>query len=159
MPSVDDVIEYASVDETPDYTDEQLPPNQIIHMDDLPWLGFIDPRTNVANPHVFAKVLMPADPRTEYSASLIWHAPGFGSSPHWHKSDTLYIVMSGELHVKGEGVYRPGDYRWVRGGTAYDAEQAGDEPLETLLISFGPGGRFDADVTPAPNGDFRKKKK
>jgi mannose-6-phosphate isomerase-like protein (cupin superfamily) len=155
MPSMSEITEFASVENTPKLTDADRPPNTIIHMDDIPWLGFIDPRTNKPNPNVFAKSLLPEPSR--YSAALVWHAPGFTSSPHWHRSDTLYIVRSGELHVKGEGVYRPGDYRWVRGGTAYDAEQAGDEPLESFLISFGPGGRFDADEIPAPNGDFRNK--
>ena len=155
MPSLDDVAWYSSVDHSPEVTDEQVPPNTILHMDDLPWIGFIDPRTKEPNPKVLAKALLPT--ASPYPAALVWHAPGFTSSPHWHRSDTLYIVKSGELHVKGEGVYRPGDYRWVRGGTAYDAEQAGDEPLESFLISFGPGGRFDADEIPAPNGDLRKK--
>ena len=156
MPRLEDITHFNTVaDHGLALSEEQLPPNTIIHMDDLPWTGFIDPRTNQPNPHVFTRFLLPD--RHRYSASLIWHEPGFSSSPHWHPSDTLYIVKSGELHVKGEGVYRPGDYRWVRGGTAYDAEQGGSEPLETFLISFGPAGRFDADLHPAPNCDFRKK--
>jgi hypothetical protein len=154
MPSLDDVTLFSSVENPLVQTEASVPPYTIIHLNERPWVGFIDPRTNQPNPHVFAKPLMPSD--RAYSAAYIWHSPGFESSPHWHPSDTLYIPLKGELHVKGEGVYKPGDYRWVKGGTAYDAEQAGDEPLESLLISFGPMGRFDADETPAPNGDTRK---
>ena len=35
---------------------------------------------------------------------------------HSHPNDTLYVIRSGEFHIEGEGVFQPGDVRWVRGG-------------------------------------------
>lgn len=32
---------------------------------------------------------------------------------HVHASDTLYIIKEGEFHIEGEGVFRPGDVRFV----------------------------------------------
>ncbi len=125
----------------------------------MPSLDYLNHFSSVEHSLVQTEATVPPNllPRgRDYSAALIWPAPEFESSSHWHPSDTLYIPLSGELHVKGEGVYKPGDCRWVMGGTAYDAEQASDDPLESLLISFGPMGRFDADETPAPNGDTRR---
>src|SRR5262249_14955681 len=118
QPTPDDISSYTSVEQTePLRTTEDAPPNTVIHMDDLPWVAWIDPQTGERNTKVISKPLLPE--RERYSAAIVWTEPGFTSSPHWHQSDTLYVVLSGEWEVEGEGTYRPGDYRWVKGGTAY----------------------------------------
>ena len=157
QPTPAEISDFASVDYHPSRTEDDVPANTILRMDDLPWVGWIDPRTGEKNTTVLSKSLLPDS--KNHSAAIVWTEPGFTSSPHWHPSDTLYVVLSGEWHIEGEGTYRPGEYRWVPGGTAYGVESTGSEHAQILLISFGPGGRFDADKVPAPNGDVRKRVK
>jgi hypothetical protein len=76
--------------------------------------------------------------------------PGASSPRHWHPSDTVYIVRRGELVIPGEGSYREGEVRWVRGGTAYGPEMGGPDGVEFWFVSMGPFGTIDPDVTPAP---------
>ena len=59
---------------------------------------------------------------------------------HVHASDTLYIIKEGEFHIEGEGVFRPGDVRFVAKGHAYGPEWAGSEGAKLLIV--------------AVNGDF-----
>jgi quercetin dioxygenase-like cupin family protein len=54
---------------------------------------------------------------------------------HSHPCDTLYIIQSGEFIVDGEGTYRPGELRWVRGGATYGPERAGPEGTVLLIVS------------------------
>jgi quercetin dioxygenase-like cupin family protein len=154
QPTTDDIAGYTGVDQKVlSRTMEDAPPNTVIHMDDLPWVAWIDPKTGEKNTKVISKPLLPEEER--YGAAIVWTEPGFTSTAHWHKSDTLYVVLSGEWEVEGEGTYRPGDYRWVQAGTAYGVESTGTGHAEILLVSFGPGGRFDPDEFPPPNGDTR----
>ena len=76
--------------------------------------------------------------------------PGASSPRHWHPSDTVYIVRRGELVIPGEGSYREGEVRWVRGGTAYGPEMGGPDGVEFYFVSMGPFGTIDPDVTPPP---------
>lgn len=76
--------------------------------------------------------------------------PGASSPSHWHPSDTVYIVRRGELVIPGEGTYREGEVRWVRGGTAYGPEMGGPDGVEFFFVSMGPFGTIDPDVTPPP---------
>ena len=76
--------------------------------------------------------------------------PGAASPRHWHPSDTVYIVRRGELVIPGEGTYREGEVRWVRGGTAYGPEMGGPDGVEFWFVSMGAFGTFDPDVTPPP---------
>jgi quercetin dioxygenase-like cupin family protein len=153
QPTRADISGYATSESGTDRTMEDAPPNTVLNLDMLPWMAWIDPRSGEKNEKVISKALLPE--REQYSASIVWTEPGFTSNAHWHKSDTLYVVLSGEWEVEGEGTYRPGDYRWVQGGTAYGVEATGTTHAQILIISFGPSGRFDADEVPAPNGDTR----
>lgn len=76
--------------------------------------------------------------------------PGASSPRHWHPSDTVYIVRRGELVIPGEGTYREGEVRWVKGGTAYGPEMGGPDGVEFWFVSMGPFGTFDPEVTPPP---------
>lgn len=76
--------------------------------------------------------------------------PGASSPRHWHASDTVYIVRRGELVIPGEGTYREGEVRWVRGGTAYGPEMGGPDGVEFWFVSMGPFATIDPDVTPPP---------
>ena len=60
---------------------------------------------------------------------------------HSHPNDTLYVIRSGEFHIEGEGVFQPGDVRWVRGGLTYGPEWAGPEGAVLLIVALnGPFG-------------------
>ena len=60
---------------------------------------------------------------------------------HEHGSDTLYVIKEGEFHIEGEGVFHPGDVRFVAKGHAYGPEWAGPNGAKLLIIavngSFG----------------------
>ena len=60
------------------------------------------------------------------------------------------IVRKGELVIPGEGSYREGEVRWVRGGTAYGPEMGGPDGVEFWFVSMGPFGTIDPDITPPP---------
>ncbi len=148
MVALSDISQFASADSPVVPPEGQLQPNSVIHIDDLPWIGWINPNTGEPDPYIFSKVVV--DPQSRNSAALVRMEPGYQGTAHWHLSDTLYIPRSGEMHLEGEGVYKVGDVRWVRGGTPYSPELPGKEPVEFFLISFGPSGRFDAEKYPAP---------
>src|ERR1700674_906378 len=76
-----------------------LAPRTVITIDDLPWVGYIGPDGNEA-PGVYTKTL--ADPESGNFFMLVRALPGAIGPPHWHLSDTIYIVRSGELTVPGE---------------------------------------------------------
>jgi quercetin dioxygenase-like cupin family protein len=73
-------------------------------------------------------------------------APGTLVTQHSHTSDTLYVFKAGEFTIEGEGTFRAGDVRFVRGGHAYGPEWAGDEGATLLIISVG--GPFGTEWTP-----------
>jgi quercetin dioxygenase-like cupin family protein len=70
-------------------------------------------------------------------------APGTLVTQHSHTSDTLYVFRAGEFTIEGEGTFRAGDVRFVRGGHVYGPEWAGDEGATLLIISVG--GPFGTD--------------
>ena len=79
--------------------------------------------------------------------------PHFYAGLHWHPHDTLYVITSGEMRFGDEGIFRPGDIRWVRGGHAYGPETAGPQGVRFHLVSLGgPVGLNWADLyeVPAP---------
>src|SRR5690606_11229777 len=95
------------------------------------------------------------DPETGHTFMLTRFAPNYKAPSHWHPSDTIYIITQGEFSVEGEGTYRPGDVRWVKGGTAYGSESAGAEGCQFYIVSLGPFEVNDPDQVPPPNGDWR----
>jgi hypothetical protein len=126
-----------------------LSPRTVITIDELPWVGYVGPDGAEA-PGVYTKTL--ADPASDNFFMLVRAEPGAIGPPHWHLSDTIYIVRSGELTVPGEATYRVGDVRWVQGGFAYGGEVPGPEGVEFFFISLGPYGMFFPDDTPPPLG-------
>ena len=100
----------------------------VITIDDLPWTGYLGPGASQPSPHVFTKTLM--DPSSDHFCMLVRIEPGGTGPSHWHLSDTIYIPRRGELHIPGEGVYREGDIRWVKGGYAYGGELPGPDGVE-----------------------------
>jgi len=71
---------------------------------------------------------------------LTWFAPGYSEPHHWHDHDTIYIPTRGSMIIGEEGVLGVGDIRWVRAGTYYGPEAAGDEGCEFWLIAYGEPG-------------------
>jgi hypothetical protein len=130
--------------------DNALLPRTVITIDDLPWVGYLGPQATEPSPHVFTKTLI--DPASGNFFMLVRIEPGAPGPSHWHPSDTIYIPRRGELHIPGEGVYREGDVRWVKGGYAYGGELPGPDGVEFLFISLGPYGWFDPDVDEPPLG-------
>jgi hypothetical protein len=126
-----------------------LLPRTVITIDELPWVGYIGPDGSEA-PGVYTKTL--ADPASDNFFMLVRAEPGADGPPHWHLSDTIYIVRAGELTVPGEGTYRVGDVRWVQGGFAYGGEIPGPDGVEFFFISLGPYGFFLPDEVPPPRG-------
>ncbi len=126
-----------------------LLPRTVITIDELPWVGYIGP-DGTESPGVYTKTL--ADPASDNFFMLVRAEPGAIGPPHWHISDTIYIVRSGELTVPGEATYRVGDVRWVQGGFAYGGEVPGPDGVEFFFISLGPYGFFSPDDVPPPLG-------
>jgi hypothetical protein len=122
----------------------------VITIDELPWVGFQADGADEPSPYVFTKTLM--DPESGNFCMVVRIEPGGGESPHWHKSDTVYIIRKGEMTVPGEGTYREGDFRWVRGGYAYGGELPGPDGVEFFFLSMGPYGWFNPDVDEPPLG-------
>lgn len=127
-----------------------LDPNTVIEIDKLPWVGYQAEGETEPSTTTFTKTLV--DPDSGHFCMLVRIEGGAGGPPHWHKSDTIYIVRQGELTVPGEGTYRVGDFRWVRGGYAYGGEIPGPDGCEFFFISMGPYGWFNPDVYPPPLG-------
>ncbi|MCZ8132186.1 MAG: cupin domain-containing protein [Steroidobacteraceae bacterium] len=77
--------------------------------------------------------------------------PHFHAGLHWHPHDTIYVITAGEMRFGDEGVFRPGDIRWVRGGHAYGPETAGPAGVRFHLVSLGgPVGLNWADLYEVP---------
>jgi hypothetical protein len=122
-----------------------------IHIDDVPWEDFEDP--NEPGRGVGPLVRYLVDPSSGNRVMHIRSWPARGrAAPHWHLSDTVYIVTKGEFIVEGEGSYREGDLRWVRGGFAYGPEQCGPDGVEYMFFSLGPYDKLDPDEFPPPLG-------
>jgi hypothetical protein len=115
--------------------DESVKPMSVIRVDNIDWTHFFDPTGWI-------------DP----GASLKRFAPNFVAPSHWHDNDTIYIIRQGLFIVEGEGEYRPGDVRWVQGGTAYGSERAGPEGCEVFLVTTGKPSIRNPEVEPPPRG-------
>lgn len=121
-----------------------------IHVEDVPWEEFKDPKEPNRPPGLLVKWLV--DPASGNRVMHVKSRPGGKAKAHWHLSDTVYIVTRGEFIVEGEAPYREGDLRWVRGGFAYGPEQSGPEGCEYLFFSLGPYDKIDPDERPPPLG-------
>lgn len=128
-----------------------LLPRTVIELDELPWVPYSD-SGDPANSTVLTKTIV--HPDTGHHVMLIKLLPGVPGRTHWHDSDTLYIVRNGELHIEGEGTYRPGSIRWVKGGFAYAPETSGDAGAEFYFISLGPYGLHYLDEGEPPLGSW-----
>lgn len=128
---------------------------QVIHVDDQPWVDYADESGFIP---VGAAVKPLIDPDTGHTFLLTRFAPDYRAPSHWHPSDTIYIITRGEFTVEGESTYRPGDVRWVRGGTAYGEESAGPEGCEFYIVSLGPFDVKDPAAEAPPRGDWRSAK-
>ncbi len=127
-----------------------LLPQTKINFDSLPWVGYLGPGEDEPTPYVFTKTLV--DPDSGNFCMVVRLEPDAPGPAHWHTSDTVYIPIRGELHVAGEQVYRVGDIRWVKGGTAYSGEVPGPDGCEFIFLSLGPYGFFDPAVDEPPLG-------
>jgi hypothetical protein len=125
----------------------------IIHVDDLPWVPYAD-ETGFIPDGAAVKPLL--DPSTGHTFMLTRFSPHFRAPSHWHPSDTIYIITKGEFGVEGEGVYRPGDVRWVRGGTAYGSETAGADGCEFYIVSLGEFDVKDPGKEAPPRGHWHE---
>ena len=101
--------------------------------DDLPQRSKEDPHIE---PYVEVRKLS-----SEPSIREVTFPPSGRLVVHSHPSDTLYVIRSGEFHIEGEGVFQPGDVRWVRGGLTNGPEWAGPEGAVLLIVALnGPFG-------------------
>ena len=127
-----------------------LPERTGVDLEALPWEKFVD--ANGKDLGVRMKWLV--DPALGKNCMLLHLPPNHRAAPHWHTSDTLYLVTQGELVIEGEGSFSPGQVRWVRGGFAYGSEGAGPEGCEFYFFSLGPYGQHDPEIEPPPLGRF-----
>lgn len=121
-----------------------------ITIDAQPWVDFTDPNEPDRPPGPLVRWLI--DPASGNRVVHVKSWPGRNADPHWHLSDSMYVITAGEMVIEGEGTYRPGDIRWVRGGFAYGPEGCGPDGVEYLFISLGPYDKFHPDVYPPPLG-------
>lgn len=122
-----------------------------ITIEDIAWEGFTDPAEPDRPAGPFVRWLV--DPASGNRVMHVHSLAGRKAEPHWHLSDTLYIVTEGEFLVEGEALpYRSGDLRWVRGGFAYGPESSGPEGAKYLFISLGPYDKLDPDEFAPPLG-------
>jgi hypothetical protein len=130
---------------------DPLHPRTVIELDALPWVPYIGENGDPATARTLTKTL--ADPSSGNYVMVVKMLPGGPPArSHWHRSDTLYIVRQGELHIAGEGVFRVGSFRWVKGGFAYGPEVPGPDGVEFFFVSMGPYGLFFADEHRPPLG-------
>ena len=129
---------------------DPLAPCTLIELDALPWVPYVGEDGDASASRTFTKTLV--DPDSGHYAMAVKLMPGIAGRTHWHLSDTLYIVRRGELHIEGEGVFREGSFRWVKGGYAYGPETPGPDGAEFFFISMGPYGLFVADDVEPPLG-------
>ena len=116
-----------------------------IRPSDIDWQQFPDPHGRPTTPVRILKEGVPYVLEADFPA-------GYEAGLHWHPFDTIYLVTQGELHFGGEGVYRPGDLRWVEAGHVYGPETAGPEGVRFFLVSLGgPIGLNWADLYPVPD--------
>jgi mannose-6-phosphate isomerase-like protein (cupin superfamily) len=122
-----------------------------INIESRPWDDYSDPLEPGRAPGPLVRWLV--DPASGNRVMHVKSWPGRTATPHWHLSDTVYIVTKGEFIVEGEDEpYREGDLRWVRGGFAYGPERCGPDGVEYLFISLGPYDKLEPDEFPPPRG-------
>jgi mannose-6-phosphate isomerase-like protein (cupin superfamily) len=115
-----------------------------VRPDQLAWAQFPDPDGRPTTP---VRELLPGAP---YVLEADF-PPDFEAGLHWHPHDTLYLITAGEMRVGQEGVYRPGDLRWVKAGHVYGPERAGPQGVRFFLVSLGgPIGLNWADLHEVP---------
>lgn len=137
--------------EVPDFS--HLGERRRITIAEEAWLPYVDDSGFVPE-GAFTKPLM--DPATGHTFLAAKFEPNFVAPSHWHPSDTIYIITSGEFIIEGEGSYGPGDVRWVKGGTAYGREQAGPEGVEFLLVSLGEFDLVNPEERTPPQGHWHE---
>ena len=111
---------------------------------DVAWEQFHDPHGRPTSP---VRVLHVADPYT----LEVDFPPDFYAGDHWHPGDTIYIITKGQMRIGAEGIFEPGDIRWVRAGHVYGPEEAGPDGVTFFLVSLG--GPLDlnwADIEDVP---------
>lgn len=131
---------------------DPLLPRTVILLDELPWVPYVAEGQDPADSKVLTKTL--CAPGSDNYVMLVKILPGTPGRTHWHLSDTLYIMRRGELKIEGEGTYREGTFRWVKGGFAYAPETPGEEGAEFYFVSMGPYGLFYTDEYPPPLGSW-----
>ncbi len=108
-----------------------LGPRQVIHIDDTWPAQLVDGST----PAITLKPLVGEG--CDLCVMTFEFPPGYAGVVHSHPEDTVYIVRRGTFVVDGEGTFLPGDIRWVKAGTFYGPERAGDDGCEVILITKG----------------------
>jgi len=124
-------LNWADIDAPPGASSAEGPLTGRALIDDTPWEVFEDPAGRPTSP---VKVLSSGVP----SALYVKFEPGFSAGEHWHPFDTVYVMTQGALQFGDEGIFGPGDVRWVKAGHSYGPEAAGPEGCEFLLVSAGP---------------------
>ncbi|MFO0689146.1 MAG: hypothetical protein U0900_10575 [Myxococcota bacterium] len=125
-----------------------LPERRPVDVASLPWEVFLD----ASGRDLGVRFKWIVDPALGKNCMLLRLPPNHRAPGHWHRSDSLYLVLRGELTIEGEPSVRAGEVRWVRGGFAYGPEGAGPEGCEFYYFSLGPYGQHDPDRDPPPLG-------
>jgi len=68
---------------------------------------------------------------------MVEDPPNKTRARHYHHEDVLYVYVSGEHDIEGEGTYRAGDLRWTRAGHVYGPETTGAQGGSWWVISYG----------------------
>jgi hypothetical protein len=134
----------------PEREPQRLPFREPITLADVPPAVYGVDRTGAVDPDTWRKTIV--GPETGSAIFHVRFAPNQSTGPHWHPSDTAYIVLAGTMIIEGEGEYRAGQVRLVEGGYAYGREGAGPDGCEFIFVSLGPFDRHDPDEVPPPRG-------
>jgi len=84
-----------------------MPERTGIDVDGLPWETFIDAKGRDLG--VLFKWIV--DPTLGKNCMLLRLPPNHRAAPHWHTSDTVYVVTRGEFVIEGEGSFFPDQAR------------------------------------------------
>ena len=76
---------------------------------------------------------------------MVKDPPNKTRARHYHHADVLYVYVSGEHHIEGEGTYRAGDLRWTHAGHVYGPETTGPEGGAWWVISYSDPIPVDVD--------------
>lgn len=125
-----------------------VPPQVPIDLDSVPWQVVCD-EDDRPTPVRFKWLI---DPSTSHTCMVVQLPPNHSAPPHWHRSDTIYIVRRGELIFNGEETYSAGRARWVPGGAVSGRQSAGPDGCEYHFVSLGPYRVLDPDRVHPPTG-------